>query len=86
MPVDSKAGFATMRSEDFKQGGAGMKQHYVMPVGEDDFKRVREQYYYVDKTDLVKTLIDGHAAFWDGRHSCRERGLENNEGRLSYAL
>ena len=39
-----------------------MKQHYVMPVGEDDFKRVREQYYYVDKTDLVKTLIDGHAA------------------------
>ena len=36
MPVDSKAGFATMRSEDFKQGGAGMKQHYVVPVGEDD--------------------------------------------------
>ena len=32
MPVDTKAGFATMRSEDFKQG-AGMKLHYVMPVG-----------------------------------------------------
>ena len=38
-----------------------MKQHYVMPVGVDDFRRVREQYYYVDKTDFLKTLIDGHA-------------------------
>ncbi len=38
-----------------------MKQHYVMPVGVDDFKRVREEYYYVDKTDFIKALIDGHA-------------------------
>ncbi|MBR3458986.1 MAG: AAA family ATPase [Selenomonadaceae bacterium] len=38
-----------------------MKQHYVMPVGVDDFRRVREQYYYVDKTDFIKALIDGHA-------------------------
>ena len=38
-----------------------MKQHYVMPVGVDDFRRVREQYYYVDKTDFIRTLIDGHA-------------------------
>ena len=37
-----------------------MKQHYVMPIGVDDFKRVREQYYYVDKTNFIKTLIDGH--------------------------
>ena len=38
-----------------------MKQHYVMPVGVDDFRRVREQYYYVDKTDFIRQLIDGHA-------------------------
>ncbi len=38
-----------------------MKQHYVMPVGVDDFKRVREEYYYVDKTDFIKTMIDGHS-------------------------
>ena len=38
-----------------------MKQHYVMPVGVDDFRRVREEYYYVDKTDFVRQLIDGHA-------------------------
>ena len=39
-----------------------MKQHYVMPVGVDDFRQVREKYYYVDKTDFIRTLIDGHAA------------------------
>ena len=38
-----------------------MKQHYVMPVGVDDFRRVREEYYYVDKTDFIKRLLDGHA-------------------------
>ena len=38
-----------------------MKQHYVMPVGVDDFRQVRQEYYYVDKTDFLKTLIDGHA-------------------------
>ena len=38
-----------------------MKQHYVMPVGVDDFRRVREEYYYVDKTDFIKKLLDGHA-------------------------
>ncbi|SEH28810.1 AAA family ATPase [Selenomonas sp. KH1T6] len=38
-----------------------MKQHYVMPVGVDDFRRVRERYYYVDKTDFIRKLIDGHA-------------------------
>ncbi|MBE6101059.1 MAG: hypothetical protein E7200_03000 [Selenomonas ruminantium] len=38
-----------------------MKQHYVMSVGVDDFREVREQYYYVDKTDFIRRLIDGHA-------------------------
>ena len=38
-----------------------MLQHYVMPVGVDDFRQVRKEYYYVDKTDFIKTLIDGHA-------------------------
>ena len=41
--------------------GERMKQHYVMPVGVDDFRRVREEYYYVDKTDFIRQLIDGHA-------------------------
>ena len=60
MPVDTKARFATMRSEDFKQGGRH-EAALCDARGEDDFKMGREQ-YYVDKTDLVKTLIDGHAA------------------------
>ena len=38
-----------------------MKQNYVMPVGVDDFRQVREKYYYVDKTDFIKALIDGHS-------------------------
>ncbi|MBR3624547.1 MAG: AAA family ATPase [Selenomonadaceae bacterium] len=38
-----------------------MKQHYIMPVGVDDFRRVREEYYYVDKTNFIKSLIDGHS-------------------------
>ena len=38
-----------------------MKQHYVMPVGVDDFKKVREKYYYVDKTGFLKELVDDHA-------------------------
>ena len=38
-----------------------MKQHYIMPVGVDDFRQVREEYYYVDKTDFIKSLIDGHS-------------------------
>ena len=38
-----------------------MKQNYVMPVGVDDFRQVREEYYYVDKTDFIKALIDGHS-------------------------
>ena len=41
--------------------GEAMKQHYVMPVGVDDFRQVREEYYYVDKTDFIRQLIDGHA-------------------------
>ena len=38
-----------------------MKQHYVMPVGVDDFRQVRQEYYYVDKTEFIRQLIDGHA-------------------------
>ena len=38
-----------------------MKQNYVMPVGVDDFRQVREEYYYVDKTDFIQALIDGHS-------------------------
>ncbi|MBQ7478122.1 MAG: AAA family ATPase [Selenomonadaceae bacterium] len=38
-----------------------MKQHHVMPIGVDDFKRIREEYYYVDKTGFIRTLIDGHS-------------------------
>lgn len=33
----------------------------TMPVGVDDFKKLREQYYFVDKTDFIRQLIDGHS-------------------------
>ena len=33
-----------------------------MPIGIDDFKKVREHYYFVDKTDFIRQLIDNHSA------------------------
>ena len=30
-----------------------------IPVGISDFERIRELYYYVDKTGLIKTLLQG---------------------------
>ena len=36
--------------------------HTKMPIGISDFKQVREGYYFVDKTDFIKRLIDGHNA------------------------
>ncbi|WP_198947469.1 AAA family ATPase [Megasphaera sp. ASD88] len=33
----------------------------AMPIGADDFKEVREKYYFVDKTDFIRQLIDGHS-------------------------
>ena len=33
----------------------------AMPIGVDDFKEVREQYYFVDKTDFIRQLIDVHS-------------------------
>lgn len=37
-----------------------MKQQ--MPIGVDDFKTLREKnYYFVDKTDFIRELIDGHS-------------------------
>lgn len=33
----------------------------AMPIGIDDFKKVREQYYFVDKTDFIRQLIDNHS-------------------------
>ena len=38
-----------------------MQQKKRMPVGVDDFKKVREQYYFVDKTKFIQELIDGHS-------------------------
>lgn len=32
-----------------------------MPIGVDDFKEARENYYLVDKTDFIRQLIDGHS-------------------------
>ena len=32
-----------------------------MPIGVDDFKKVREQYYFVDKSDFIRQLIDHHS-------------------------
>lgn len=37
--------------------------HWTMPIGIDDFGKLRkEQYYFVDKTDFIRQLIDGHSA------------------------
>ena len=33
----------------------------AMPIGVDDFKEVRKNYYFVDKTDFIRQLIDGHS-------------------------
>ena len=33
----------------------------AMPIGVDNFKEVREQYYFVDKTDFIRQLIDAHS-------------------------
>lgn len=33
----------------------------AMPIGVDDFKKVREQYYFVDKSDFIRQLIDHHS-------------------------
>ncbi len=38
-----------------------MKQHRRMPVGVDDFKELRDNYYFVDKTFFIQELIDGHS-------------------------
>lgn len=35
--------------------------HSAMPIGVDDFKEVREKYYFVDKTNFIKELIDAHS-------------------------
>ena len=41
-----------------------------MPIGVDDFKEVRENYYFVDKTHFIQSLIDGDpvdptSSFWE---------------------
>ena len=38
-----------------------MKNNKLMPVGVDDFKKLRERYYFVDKTKFIQELIDSHS-------------------------
>lgn len=33
----------------------------TIPIGLDDFKTVKEKYYYVDKTPFIKEFLDNHA-------------------------
>lgn len=33
----------------------------VMPIGIDDFKKVRDGYYFVDKTFFIKSLVEPHS-------------------------
>lgn len=36
---------------------------WKMPIGIDDFAKIRdEHYYFVDKTDFIRQLIDEHSA------------------------
>ena len=32
-----------------------------MPIGVDDFKELRKNYYFIDKTDFIRQLIDDHS-------------------------
>lgn len=39
-----------------------MAEKIKLPVGSDDFKRIREEnYYFVDKTRFIKELLDEHS-------------------------
>jgi len=33
-----------------------------LPIGEDDFEQVRKEYYFVDKSRLIRQFLDRHAA------------------------
>ena len=35
--------------------------HTHMPIGVDNFKEIQEKYYFVDKTDFIRQLIDAHS-------------------------
>ena len=40
-----------------------VKAMWKMPIGIDDFQKIRdEHYYFVDKTDFIRRLIDEHSA------------------------
>ena len=46
-----------------KENGKQVKAMWKMPIGIDDFKKIRdEHYYFVDKTDFIRQLIDKHSA------------------------
>ena len=47
---------------DSKGCVADMDSKRNMPVGVDDFKALREKYYFVDKTEFLREIIDGHSA------------------------
>ena len=34
---------------------------YRLPIGEDDFEKVRKNYYFVDKTPFIREFLDHHA-------------------------
>ena len=38
-----------------------MKKFLPLPVGVDDFKRLRQEYYFVDKTKFIQSLMDSHS-------------------------
>ncbi len=38
-----------------------MKKKLRMPVGIDNFQKLRQGYYFVDKTSFIRDLIDGHS-------------------------
>ncbi|MBQ7479906.1 MAG: AAA family ATPase, partial [Selenomonadaceae bacterium] len=38
-----------------------MKKSRNLPIGVDDFKDLRQGYYFIDKTGFIQNLIDGHS-------------------------
>ncbi len=40
----------------------GQTKKKAMPIGIEDFKKLRENYYFVDKTRFIRELLDNHGA------------------------
>ena len=50
----------------------------IMPIGKDNFAKIREDnYYYVDKTLLIKQIIDAGAEVLRYRAACKSAEIRH---------